>query len=423
MRNVAIIGAGQAGLVLGFGLLEVGYSVTLFSDRTPDALLQSKPTGLAVLFDPALQIERHLGLNFWEPSFSGSHNLHTRISGPDGNPALTLSFDLDRPWQAIDQRLKFSRWMQEFVKRGGKLVVQEMTLADMEHCAQAYDLVVVAAGKGALANLFQRDAQRSTHNKPARQLAGGIFTGLSSHPTDSHTFQQMILPGIGEIFHQPFYCQDGRDAYAIGFEAYPGGPMDQFDGVQTGQDLVKLSIQLIEQFAPWNAAVVQGMQLLDDRAWLCGAITPVVRHPVGRLPSGAIVMGIGDTVILNDPVAGQGANNATKMAHLVTQRVIKKGDRPFDAGWMQAVFEEFWLEAQYANRLSDCFLMPQAHHQEVLVAASHNPDVARDYLYGISHPSSLFPWFFIPEATQNYLVRRNAPKPEMNLRSEELIAA
>lgn len=423
MRNVAIIGAGQAGLVLGFGLLEAGYAVTLFSDRTPEAMLQGKPTAFAALFDPALQIERRLGLNFWESSFSGCDNVHTRLCGPDGNPALTVSFDLERPWQGIDQRLKSSRWMQEFVHRGGRLMVQEMTLSDLEQCAQTYDLVVVAAGKGALSTLFHRDAQRSTHDKPARRLAGGIFTGLKGDRADSHTFQQTILPGIGEIFQQPFYIQGDREAFAIGFEAYPGGVMDQFNGVQTSQDLLELSINIIRQFAPWNSAAVQEMQLIDDKAWLCGAITPVVRHPVGHLPSGAIVLGIGDTVILNDPVAGQGANNATKMAHLVTQRIIEQGDRAFDATWMQAVFDEFWLEGQYANRFSDCLLMPQAHHQEILVAAAQNPDVARDYMYGISHPSSLFPWFFIPEATQNYLAQRNMPKPVVSLREDHLLAA
>ncbi len=32
MRKIAIIGAGQAGLHLGIGLVDAGYAVTLFSD-------------------------------------------------------------------------------------------------------------------------------------------------------------------------------------------------------------------------------------------------------------------------------------------------------------------------------------------------------------------------------------------------------
>lgn len=33
MRKIAIIGAGQAGLHLGIGLVDAGYAVTLVSDR------------------------------------------------------------------------------------------------------------------------------------------------------------------------------------------------------------------------------------------------------------------------------------------------------------------------------------------------------------------------------------------------------
>jgi 2-polyprenyl-6-methoxyphenol hydroxylase-like FAD-dependent oxidoreductase len=39
MRRITIIGAGQAGLHLGIGLVDAGYEVTLFSDRTPKAIL------------------------------------------------------------------------------------------------------------------------------------------------------------------------------------------------------------------------------------------------------------------------------------------------------------------------------------------------------------------------------------------------
>lgn len=40
--------------------------------------------------------------------------------------------------------------------------------------------------------------------------------------------------------------------------------------------------------------------------------------------------------------AGQGANNATKMAHLVKQRIIEHGNQPFDKFWMKQVFDQFW---------------------------------------------------------------------------------
>ncbi|HEY9664577.1 MAG TPA: hypothetical protein V6C65_39555, partial [Allocoleopsis sp.] len=120
MRKIAIIGAGQAGLHLGIGLVDAGYAVTLFSDRTPEAIQQGKPMGTPILFPDTLQLERNLGLNFWDQK-SNCIRFCSEVCDPEGNAVLTLSADLQQHWQAVDQRLKFPAWMQEFVRRGGEL--------------------------------------------------------------------------------------------------------------------------------------------------------------------------------------------------------------------------------------------------------------------------------------------------------------
>jgi len=400
--------------------LSAGYTITLFSDRTSTAILHGRPIGFPILFDQALQIERDLELNLWDQPFPGCKSIRNTVCDPEGNPAFTLSYELERPWQAIDQRLKFFHWIQEFIDRGGEFAVQDMTLSDLEKCAQNYDLVIVAAGRGILSTLFERDANRSTHDKPARRVVGGLYTGLQQD--EFPTFRLTVLPDIGEIFQMPFYSNN-QYCHAVCFEAYPGGAMDRFASVKSGQELLQLSLETIQQFVPWKYEALKDMELIDDNAWLSGAITPTVRRPIAHLPSGAIVMGIGDTVILNDPIAGQGANNANKMAHLVTQRVIEHGDRKFDAEWMQAVFDEFWMDSQYANRLCDCLLAPQVHHQEILIAAVYNPEVAKDYFDGLRHPPSLFPWFFEPEAAKNYLMQKNITGATSNMSHENDLVA
>lgn len=56
MKKIAIVGAGQAGLLTGHALLRHGYGVTLFSDRTPeDFLARTRPTGTAARFGMALE--------------------------------------------------------------------------------------------------------------------------------------------------------------------------------------------------------------------------------------------------------------------------------------------------------------------------------------------------------------------------------
>ncbi|BAY32015.1 Styrene monooxygenase StyA [Nostoc carneum NIES-2107] len=416
MRRIAIIGAGQAGLHLAISLVDAGYAVTLFSDRTPEAILNGKPGAMPVLFPDALQLEERL--NFWHEEFPGSDLFGSEVYDPEGNLVLTISSPLEKPWLAVDQRLKFFTWMQEFVKIGGELVVKAMAIADLEECAKNYDLVVVSTGRGSFSTLFERDEQKSPHDQPQRHISGVMVTGLHSDAADLRTSKMTVIPEVGEIIQMPFYNKGKFSAHVIALEAYPGGSMDQFTHIQSGQELLEMSKKAIKQFKPGYYEVVKDMKLADENAWINGAITPIVRQPIGRLPSGATVMGIGDAVILHDPLTGQGANSATKMAHLVKQRIIEHGNQRFDDSWMQRVFDEFWNYAQYTYAFTDCLLSPPAYLQDIMVAMSQNPEVTQDYLNGINNPSSFSSWFFDADSVKEYLAQKQAKLEAANQQDE-----
>jgi hypothetical protein len=408
MRTIAIIGAGQAGLLLGISLLENGYRVTLVSDRTAEEIRHGELPAGVVVFDRALQVERDLSVGFWDGVARECVGVHMEMVGPDGRIALSIESKFQKPGLSVDQRLKFFRWMHEFERRGGRLVVKPAAISDLEGYARDHDLVVVAVGKGALSRLFPKNEERSPFQQPPRHVAAVAIAGHKgwvNYALPGVKFT--ILPGMGEIFSFPFYAKDETQATMVGFESIPGGPIDRFRRGMNAQEHLETGKQIYRDILPWDYDAVRDATLADERATLAGAILPGVRHPVGYLPSGAYVMGIADAVILNDPIAAQGANSAALMARLVKERIVDHGDRPFDPAWMTAVFEEFWTYSQYVNLLNQTLLMPPAPHMlEIMDAASQNPAVASDFINGFVYPPRLFPWLVDPVEAKRYLQSR-----------------
>lgn len=413
MKRIAIIGAGQAGLYLGIGLLEEGYRVTLYSEQTPEETLHGRARGTSGMFHHALQMERDLGLNFWDDDAHAGDGVYLDFCPEVHQRLIRFHAPFSEPCQAIDQRVKFHRWMHEFEHRGGDLVVWKVTKDDLEAIAASHDLVIVATGKGALSRLFARDDVRSHYRRPRRQLA--LLTVKDLRPWREVEFQPvkytMIAP-IGEIFWVPFLDRDGGRCYSVVFEAQPGGPLDRFAGLTTDAEVLARAKELIREYAPWEYEYIETARMVHDSAWLAGAITPTVREPLARLASGRAVMGLGDAVVLNDPIGAQGSNNATKHAHCVLRNIVRRGGEPLDADWMVEVFEEHWQrDARYSVAYTNLFLEPmQAATREVVVAASQSEAIAYDLFEGLNEPRSVWPWIDdMREARKHIAERTGAP--------------
>ena len=180
MQRIAIVGGGQAGLPLAFGLLDQGYEVTVVTNRTPEDIRQGKVMSSQCMFDNALQIERDLGINTWEAECPPVEGIGFAVPHPaePGAKAIDWRSRLDRPAQAVDQRLKMPAWLEQVEARGGRLLIQDAGIAELEALADSHDLVILAAGKGEVVKLFERDAARSTFDKPQRSLALPYVHGM-----------------------------------------------------------------------------------------------------------------------------------------------------------------------------------------------------------------------------------------------------
>ncbi|PSK63049.1 Styrene monooxygenase StyA [Micromonospora sp. MH33] len=407
MRRILIVGAGQSGLQLALSLQAEGYDVTVMSARTPDEIRRGWVMSTQAMFGAALATERRYGLDLWQDRAPRIDGLHVSLSAPPGERALRIPCPLDEPAQSTDQRVKMADWLELFEQRGGTVLYQTVTTSDLDGLARLgrYDLTVVAAGKGDLVGVFDRDPDRSVYEAPQRGLAVAYVHGMTPDPllpVPHVSFN--AVPGLGELFVIPALTHSGP-CEILFWEAVPGGPLDLWTERRDPAEHLKLTLDLARRYTPWIYERCAEVELTDGRATLSGRYTPTVRRPVAELPSGGLVLGMADVVVANDPITGQGSNTAAKCASAYLGSILEHGDRPFDRDWMTRTFEGFWAATGEAvTGWTNAMLQPLPPHvQQLLGAAAGNPVVARRFANGFSDPNDFRDWFLTPDAAERYL--------------------
>jgi len=404
MAKVTIVGGGQSGLQLGIGLVQSGHDVTVVSDRTPEQIHDGRVTSSQFMFANALDTERALGIELWDDTCPKTEGIEFSIPHPEirGEKALTFASRLDRPGMSVDQRVKFPRWMEHLESIGGRLVLHEATVADLERYADESDLVVVAAGKGEIARLFERDAERSTFDQPMRALALTYVTGMTPRPEYSAVCFN-LCPGVGEYFVFPALTTAGECEIMV-FEGVPGGPMDCWGDVTTPEEHLAKSKWILDTFFPWEGERNRSSELTDPLGTLVGRFPPTIRKPVATLPSGRPVLGMADVVVLNDPITGQGSNNAAKCADVYLGAIAARPEGPFDAAWMAGTFETYWAYAKSVVGWTNALLVPPPEHVlNLLGAASQDQRVAHRFVNGFDDPRDYDDWLMDPVKADAYL--------------------
>jgi 2-polyprenyl-6-methoxyphenol hydroxylase-like FAD-dependent oxidoreductase len=427
VRKILIVGAGQAGLQLALGLQARDYDVTVMSNRTADEIRAGRVTSTQCMFGAALAHERAEGLDFWADQAPRITGLGISVSaspepaslepagrqpaspaGPSA-PGAARAVDwlgrLDAPAQSVDQRVKMAGWLETFAERGGKVVIHAASAADLDYFSLTYDLVVVAAGKGETVSMFRPDSARSPYGSPQRALAVAYVHGLGPRPEhpDAAAVRCNLVPGVGELIVIPALTVSGP-CDILFWEGVPGGPVDVFDPAGDPAEHLRLTLDLMRRLTPWEYERASAVELTDAHGTLAGGFTPTVRRPVGELPSGGLVLGAADVVVANDPLTGQGSNNAAKCAAAYLAAVVEQGDRPFDRPWMEAAFARFWADAGPSTRWTNAMLAPAPGHVRTLLGAAQSlPPVADRIANGFDVPAGFEPWFYEPQAAADLL--------------------
>jgi len=392
MKEIAIVGAGQSGLHLAIGLLQHGFNVTLTTDRDAQDILHGQVLSSQCMFSEALNTERRVNLNLWEnevPHLNYSEFSYSNTEHPERIHSWKTNL-IDYAC-SVDQRLKISTLMNHFVALGGDLVIKKVSITQLNQISLEYDLVIVATGRGLLANIFPVNFNETIYTQPQRKLA--LTYVKPTYRPISDTIRFTKIPDIGEFITFPALTLSG-ECEIMTFEAIPNGPMDRWKPGMTLLEHLRTSLQVLKKWVPHEFDHFSAASLTDKEGYFCGAVTPTVRHPVFTLPSGRRVFGMGDALVVNDPITGQGSNSAAKCADIYLNRILNQAGE-FDRQWMNDTFEEFWDYAKHVVRWTNSMLEPFTPNMELLMKRSGmDPELAHRIANGFDNPRDFAPWWF-----------------------------
>jgi Styrene monooxygenase A putative substrate binding domain len=419
MERIGIVGAGVAGLHLALYLQQHGVPARLYAERTPAEQRASRLPSTPGHFGNTRAREAALGVNHWDaPDLLATH-LVVSVGGPQ---PFGFCAAMDEPYLCIDHRLYVATLLEDYLGRGGKVSFGPVSAAAVPGLAAEHELVVIAAGRGGLADLFPVVPERSPLDAPARILCAAQYRGVA--PLDGTNYAVHVAPGVGELFDGPMHAIDGPRA-SFNFEAIPGGPLEALVRRPYAQDPAGFNRAVLEalreHFPTVHARVAPGeFGVLGPMDILQGALRPCVRRPYAALPAGRWAVAIGDAHATNDPVAAQGVNSASAGAFILGALIEEDGF--FDERFCRKLAARLWgyLEDPIAFALS-VLQPPPPHVLDLMVAAASHQPLADRIASNYGHPHRAWDDLCTPERTRALMRRyisdlapngsRAAPRP------------
>ena len=406
MPGIGIVGTGISGLHAALLLQQHGVDTTVYAERAADELRAGKLPNTVARFATTRARERALGLQAWDGPEFDCHSLHVVVAGEQ---PLQFRGRVSRPYSLVDFRVYLPELLDEYERRGGRVVIGPTTAADVVALADRHELVAVASGRETMGELFPRDPQRSPYSSPQRVVMAGLFEGLAW--PDPPEISLNVSSGMAEIFHGPFHSFDGLVSNLL-FEVVPGGPLQaiaslSYEDDPRGFDAAVLAV--VRDHAPlvYERVDPAAFGLTAPRDLLQGAITPTVRRGWAELGGGRFAVALGDAWVVNDPITGQGANLGSQCAEVLARAVLE--DLAYDELFCRTLEARMWAEAEPVVAWTNSFLQPpQPHVIDLIVGAATDQAVADAFADNFDDPAGMWRSLATPERTAAFLRRHGS---------------
>ncbi|MFF2080845.1 styrene monooxygenase/indole monooxygenase family protein [Kitasatospora sp. NPDC058162] len=403
--SIGIVGTGISGLHLALRLRQFGIDVTLYAAQDPDDIRSGPLLNLVTRFDSTREREKALGVTRWASGEYDNAWMHLSVEGPDG---MSFRAQLPRPASSVDFRMYLATLLEEYQQRGGNAVRRGVAdRAELARLAERHELVVVAAGRGALTDAFPRDAARSPYTSAPRRLAAGLFHGV--RPPEPSGMTMHMVPGAGEV-HAPTYHSFGGQLTGVLVEAVPGGPFAAVTDRNHRDDpegFAQAVLELITTHTPTLRERVDEREFALARPvdLLQGAVVPVVRQGWARLSDDRYALAVGDAWIANDPLTAQGANLGSTLAFQLAD-VLREHDGPYDGTFCRTVSERLWATAQPIVDWTNMFVGPPPPQMGTLLAAcAADQRMADAFVAHLDRPGAMWRHIRRPEHTDDFIAR------------------
>jgi hypothetical protein len=380
------VGSGTAGLQLTYALKE-DFELTVIDHRSPEEIRNGRIMSTQVHFGSTRARENRFNMPEWKAD-TLLESVHITI----GNEKLFVG-RLKELALSIDQRLYYSRCMNDLKKHGVIFRQQRVEKESVQVLIEEYDLVIDCTGKSGPLLPFPIENDLSPFHLPQRKCIVGYFTGVKQNQPLG--INVTVLPGLGEMFEIPAITEQGPVTILF-MMAVPGTELDAFNGIKKAQAFTDRMKEISQAFFPdvHNRMDAETFSLCDDKAFLQMAVLPVIRRPYGLFHQ-KLAVACGDSVFLNDPITGQGCNLASFCAEQLAETLIEFKD----SSWDSQLGERYWMRTKpfvkQVTEWTNAMTQPLPEHVvHLLMDGANNQTIADQVAEWFADPSTAHQAFF-----------------------------